>query len=65
GFFRVQGGTYIKELISGDDGRTTPSVAELIGIPAVCVELNVVGIREKEKNQDTAYVEPATPDHNA
>ncbi|MGQ4870386.1 MAG: tRNA pseudouridine(54/55) synthase Pus10 [Candidatus Thorarchaeota archaeon] len=65
GFFRVQGGTYIKELISGDDGRTTPSVAELIGTPAVCVELNVVGIREKEENQDTADVEPATPDHNA
>jgi tRNA pseudouridine synthase 10 len=41
---RAQAGTYIKELISGDGGRTTPSVAEVLGIAAQCAELDVVGI---------------------
>lgn len=53
GFFKVQGGTYIKELISGDDGRTHPSIAELLGTKATCVELNVTAIYED------------APDHNA
>ena len=43
-FFRVQGGTYVKELISGDNGRTTPSLSEQLGTPCSCVELDVVGI---------------------
>jgi tRNA pseudouridine synthase 10 len=42
--FKVQGGTYIKELISGDDGRTVPSIAEKLGTSCKCVELNVVAI---------------------
>jgi tRNA pseudouridine synthase 10 len=41
---RSQHGTYIKEAISSDEGRTRPSLAEWIGAPAVCVELDVVGI---------------------
>ena len=40
----TQGGTYIKELISGDDGRTSPSFSELFGIPLVCKELDVLEI---------------------
>jgi len=39
---RAQAGTYIKELISGDGGRTRPSVAEVLGVPAECAELDVV-----------------------
>jgi len=42
--FKVQGGTYIKELISGDEGRTTPSIAEKLGIECKCAELNVTAI---------------------
>ena len=42
--FKVQGGTYIKELISGDEGRTTPSIAEKLGTGCKCVELNVTAI---------------------
>ncbi|MFW9843193.1 MAG: tRNA pseudouridine(54/55) synthase Pus10 [Candidatus Thorarchaeota archaeon] len=42
--FKVQGGTYIKELISGDEGRTTPSIAEELGTICKCVELNVTAI---------------------
>jgi tRNA pseudouridine synthase 10 len=41
---RTQAGTYIKELISGDGGRTVPSVAEVLGVPAVCEELDVSAI---------------------
>lgn len=48
GFFRVQGGTYIKELISGDEGRTRPSLSEVLGVPCKCKELNVVAIYSKE-----------------
>ncbi|TFH09980.1 MAG: tRNA pseudouridine(54/55) synthase Pus10 [Candidatus Thorarchaeota archaeon] len=42
--FKVQGGTYIKELISGDEGRTTPSIAEKLGTGCRCAELNVTAI---------------------
>lgn len=39
----TQGGTYIKELISGDeDNRTKPSFAEIFGFPLNCKELDVI-----------------------
>jgi tRNA pseudouridine synthase 10 len=41
---RTQAGTYIKELVSGDSGRTRPSVAEVLGSPAECAELDVIAI---------------------
>jgi tRNA pseudouridine synthase 10 len=44
GYFKVQGGTYVKELISGDEGRTVPSLTELLGTACKCVELNVVAV---------------------
>ena len=37
-------GLYIKELVSGDNGRTKPSVAELLGVEAKVTELDVVRI---------------------
>ncbi|MFB6294702.1 MAG: tRNA pseudouridine(54/55) synthase Pus10, partial [Candidatus Nanohaloarchaea archaeon] len=39
----AEAGTYIKELIHGDDEKTTPSVAGLLGTTADCEELDVVG----------------------
>ncbi|MBA7651722.1 hypothetical protein ES703_59541 [subsurface metagenome] len=44
--FRIitQGGTYIKELISGDEGRTSPSFSEIFETPLVCKELDVLEI---------------------
>ncbi|MHA1626613.1 MAG: tRNA pseudouridine(54/55) synthase Pus10 [Candidatus Asgardarchaeia archaeon] len=39
-----QGGLYIKELISGDEGRTRPSVSEFLGKSCRCLELDVIGI---------------------
>jgi len=41
---RCQGGLYIKELITGDDGRTVPSVAQILGVKAVPLELDVLGV---------------------
>ncbi|MEM3365941.1 MAG: tRNA pseudouridine(54/55) synthase Pus10 [Candidatus Methanomethyliaceae archaeon] len=43
---RCQGGLYVKELISGDDGRTKPSVSEVLGAGARCVELDVISVSE-------------------
>ena len=41
---RVQSGTYIKELISGDEGRTHPSVSALLRAPCDCVALDVLDV---------------------
>ncbi len=39
-----EGGLYIKELISGDEDRTQPSVTSLLGITAKCIELDVLEV---------------------
>jgi len=41
---KTQGGTYIKELINGDEGRTKNSFTELFGAPLICKELDVLHI---------------------
>jgi len=41
----AQSGTYIKELISGDDGRTKPSISEMIEFPCKVAELDVMEIK--------------------
>lgn len=38
---KAEAGTYIKELISSDDGRTNPSIAGLLGFKALCTKLDV------------------------
>jgi len=40
----AESGTYIKELISGDDGRTKPSISEMIGVPCEVTELDVIEV---------------------
>ena len=37
-----EGGLYIKELISGDGGRTEPSFSSILGTQATCLELDVI-----------------------
>ena len=44
----TDGGLYIKELISGDNGRTSPSVSEILGKKAWCEKLDVLNILESE-----------------
>ncbi len=41
---KAEAGTYIKELISGDNGRTEPSVAGILGTSARCKRLEVTMI---------------------
>ena len=39
-----QGGLYVKELVSGDEGRTRPSVAEILDTKAIPLELDVLKV---------------------
>ncbi len=39
-----QGGLYIKEVVSGDNGRTKPSFTEILGKKAMCLELDVIDV---------------------
>ena len=41
---KTEGGLYIKELISSDEGRSKPSVSEVLGTPAICAELDVIEV---------------------
>jgi tRNA pseudouridine synthase 10 len=41
---RCQGGLYVKELVSGDEGRTTPNVSELLGNRAEPLKLDVLNV---------------------
>lgn len=45
----AESGTYIKELISGDSGRTEPSLSELYGSPLTVLELDVIGIQRGDE----------------
>ncbi|WP_304123692.1 tRNA pseudouridine(54/55) synthase Pus10 [Methanosphaera cuniculi] len=45
---KCQGGLYIKELISGDDGRTEPSISSITGNNAVCSQLDVIDVHIPE-----------------
>jgi tRNA pseudouridine synthase 10 len=43
-----EAGLYIKELVTGDDGRTSPSISELLKNPARVESLDVVKIHLKK-----------------
>ncbi len=45
---RCQGGLYIKELITGDKGRTDPSVAKIISAEAKSLKLDVLNVAVRE-----------------
>lgn len=42
-----EGGLYIKELISGDNGRTKPSFSEVLGSNAKCLMLDALYVHEQ------------------
>jgi tRNA pseudouridine synthase 10 len=51
------GGLYIKELISGDEGRTEPSLAGLLGVEAEVTALDVLAVEgEDEAFADEEYL---------
>ena len=39
-----QGGLYIKELVSGDDSRTQPSISSILKTKAQCIQLDVLDV---------------------
>jgi tRNA pseudouridine synthase 10 len=41
---RCQGGLYVKELVTGDEGRTTPSVSEILKNKAKPIKLDVLNV---------------------
>ncbi len=41
---RCEGGLYVKELVSGDNGRTRPSLSALLGTPVKVQELDVTKV---------------------
>jgi tRNA pseudouridine synthase 10 len=52
-----EGGLYVKELMSGDDGRTEPSLAGLLGVGAEVTALDVVRVEgEDEPFADPEYL---------
>ena len=68
-----EAGLYIKELISGDGGRTDPSLAGILGRPARVLTLDVMQVEEKRETvqdhaassrsteEDTQQAEEGTP----
>ena len=51
------GGLYIKELISGDEGRTNPSLAGLLGVDADVTALDVIRVDgEEEPFEDDEFL---------
>ena len=45
---RTEAGTYVKEWVEGDDGRTVPSLASLLGVPLKVEYLDVLEIHDTE-----------------
>ncbi|MBS3069846.1 tRNA pseudouridine(54/55) synthase Pus10 [Candidatus Micrarchaeota archaeon] len=47
---RTDAGTYVKEFVSSDGGRTVPSIAGVLGCAAVCRQLDVINICDEFLN---------------
>jgi tRNA pseudouridine synthase 10 len=45
---RTEAGTYVKEWVEGDDGRTEPSLSSLLGVPLKVEFLDVLEIHDTE-----------------
>jgi tRNA pseudouridine synthase 10 len=56
---RTEHGTYVKEVINGESGSTTPSLSELVGHPCQCVELDVSAILDVEGHVEEVRRAPA------
>ncbi|MDO5861523.1 MAG: tRNA pseudouridine(54/55) synthase Pus10 [Thermoplasmata archaeon] len=51
-------GTYVKEFVSGDDGRTQPNFSERLGIKCVVTALDVLAIDYHEPRRDSPCRHP-------
>ncbi len=43
----AESGTYVKEFVSGDEGRTTPSLSDALGLPCTVETLDVIAINDR------------------
>ena len=48
----TESGTYVKEFVSGDDGRTKPNFSETLGIKCVVEALDVIAVNYQEPMRD-------------
>jgi tRNA pseudouridine synthase 10 len=48
----AEAGTYIKEFVSGDDGRTVPNFSDALGVKCVVQTLDVIAINYQEPMRD-------------
>ncbi|MCX8193009.1 MAG: tRNA pseudouridine(54/55) synthase Pus10 [Nitrososphaeria archaeon] len=54
---KAQGGLYVKELIDGDNGRTNPSIMDIVRRKPLSIQLTVLDVEvlgEHEKDKDTS-----------
>ncbi|MEW6073200.1 MAG: tRNA pseudouridine(54/55) synthase Pus10 [Planctomycetota bacterium] len=56
-----QHGTYVKEVISGEEGRTTPSLESLLGVRCLCESLDVLAILDEEGGREEEPAAHAPP----
>ena len=56
----TQHGTYVKEAVSGEGGKTTPSLASLLGVECKCESLDVLAILGEEGAEEVELT--ARPD---
>jgi len=54
----TQHGTYVKEVLSGEGGKTTPSLSSLLGVACRCRELDVLAILDAEGQEQPVYTAP-------
>lgn len=47
---RAEAGTYVKEFVTGDEGRTVPSLSSTLGTPLQVVSLDVIAVHDAEGN---------------
>jgi tRNA pseudouridine synthase 10 len=61
-----EGGLYVKELVSSDEGRTEPSLAGLLGVDAEVTALDVLNVQgEDEPFLTPEFVRDADPEDGA
>jgi len=59
---RTQAGTYVKEAISGENGMSQPSIAELLEVgSARCASLDVLAILDDVEEEEAGDSKPASP----
>lgn len=56
---RTEHGTYVKEVVNGESGATSPSLADLLGLPCRCLELDVLAILDVEGHEEPVRRAPA------